>query len=152
MEILQFPTAKTKREYINRDEAIARIKAALKRRSGKPWSVTGGKGTAWGWITIDVPPKARIWTAEPIPGMEHRLDLPWERRYVYRKLTAAEIAKGRRGGASPEDRQQLADLLGLALPVHHQGLSIPAGQDYYIEYVDRAEGRTPSVIGTPYWD
>lgn len=37
---------------ITRDEAIARIKAALKARTGKVWSVTGGRGTAWGWITI----------------------------------------------------------------------------------------------------
>ena len=32
----------------------------------------------------------------------------------------------------------------------HQGESIPAGHDYYREYVDRAEGR--GVIGRPYWD
>lgn len=49
------------------------------------------------------------------------------------------------------DRQELASLLGLE-SVHFQGVRIPAGHDYYQEYVDRAEGRTPSVIGTPYWD
>ncbi len=35
---------------MDRDEAIKRIRAALKRRSGKLWSVTGGRGTSWGWI------------------------------------------------------------------------------------------------------
>jgi thioesterase domain-containing protein len=40
----------------DRDETIAAIRAALKKRSGKPWSVTGGRGTAWGWIRISAPP------------------------------------------------------------------------------------------------
>ena len=43
----------------DRDTAIAEIRAALKRRSGKTWSVTGGRGSAWGWITIHAPPKRR---------------------------------------------------------------------------------------------
>jgi hypothetical protein len=43
---------------VQRDVAIARIKAALKRRSGRSWSVTGGTGTAWGWIRIKSMPKA----------------------------------------------------------------------------------------------
>ena len=46
---------------IDRNEAIKRIRAALKRRSGKQWSVTGDKGTAWSWINIDVPPSRRTW-------------------------------------------------------------------------------------------
>jgi hypothetical protein len=46
----------------DRDEAIQRIKAALKRRSGKVWSVRGGSGTAWGWITVDAPPARRTWS------------------------------------------------------------------------------------------
>lgn len=45
--------------HIDRNEAIARIKKALKARSGKSWSVTGGRGTAWGWIDINVPPARR---------------------------------------------------------------------------------------------
>jgi len=32
----------------------------LRRRSGKPWSVTGGRGTAWGWIRITSPPARRL--------------------------------------------------------------------------------------------
>lgn len=46
--------------YIDRDEAIKRIRAALKRRSGKDWSVTGDRGTACGWIHVQAPPKRRI--------------------------------------------------------------------------------------------
>lgn len=41
---------------MDRDEAIARIRKALKARSGKTWSVKGGRGTAWGWITISASP------------------------------------------------------------------------------------------------
>lgn len=46
-------------DVTDRDVAIAEIRAALRRRSGKAWSVTGGRGTAWGWITITVPPAQR---------------------------------------------------------------------------------------------
>jgi hypothetical protein len=45
---------------INRDEAIARIRAGLKKRTGRSWSVKGGRGTAWGWITIGAPPKRLV--------------------------------------------------------------------------------------------
>lgn len=43
----------------DRDETIAQIRAHLKRRSPLSWSVTGGRGTAWGWIAITVPPRRR---------------------------------------------------------------------------------------------
>jgi hypothetical protein len=35
------------------------IASALRRRSGKPWSVTRGRGTSSGWITIQSPPARR---------------------------------------------------------------------------------------------
>lgn len=41
---------------MDRDEAIKRIRYALRQRSGKQWSVTGGRGTAYGWIKIQSPP------------------------------------------------------------------------------------------------
>jgi len=41
----------------DRNETIAKVKAALQKRSKKQWSVTGGKGTGWGWIHISAPPK-----------------------------------------------------------------------------------------------
>ena len=44
---------------MDRAGTIKAIRKSLKRRSGKPWSVTGGRGTAWGWITIDAPPSRR---------------------------------------------------------------------------------------------
>lgn len=100
-----------------RDNAIARIRTALKNRTGRTWSVRGGRGTAWGWITITAPPKRQ----------------------------------GEYGYLSDEDRICLATALGLPV-VHQQGVDIPGSSTYYIEYIDRAEGRTPTAIGTPYWD
>lgn len=43
----------------DRDDVIRIIRAELRRRSGKAWSVTGGRGTSWGWITITAPPARR---------------------------------------------------------------------------------------------
>lgn len=102
----------------DRDTAIRLIRRALRRRSGKSWSVTGGRGTVWGWITIHALPAHR----------------------------------DQYGSMDDGRRAELGELLGLGEPVHHQGVSIPAGSDYRREYVDRAEGRVPSVTGKPYWD
>jgi hypothetical protein len=41
---------------LDRDSAIKAIRKALRARSGKVWSVRGGVGTSWGWITITAPP------------------------------------------------------------------------------------------------
>jgi hypothetical protein len=102
---------------MDRKEAIRRIRTALRERSGRSWSVTGGRGTSWGWIHIDSPPARHD-------------DSSFMR---------------------PDDRAELAKLLGLDA-VHQQGVSIPAGSDFWQEYIDRAEGREPSVIGQRYWD
>lgn len=42
---------------LSRPDAIATVKASLRARSGYSWSVTGGKGTAWGWLRVNVAPK-----------------------------------------------------------------------------------------------
>lgn len=99
----------------DRDETITEIRAALKRRSDRAWSVRGGRGTSWGWITVIAPP-----------------------------------ARTQGGGMSEEDQAELTRLFDE--PVHHQGVSIPAQQDYRIEYIDRANGREPSRRGVPQWD
>lgn len=128
---------------IDRNEAIKRIKAALQRRSKKQWSVTGGHGTSLGWIRIDAPPSRCTWS--------HRLKAGavMDRPEDYEEYDTAEPD---RGHMSPGERAELGKLLGLDGPAHQQGVSIPAGTDYRVEYVDRAEGRTPSTIGQPYWD
>ena len=102
----------------SRDETIQQIRNNLKRRGLKWVSVTGGRGTAWGWIRIK---------AQPSKGADK-----W-------------------GTLTDEQRQQLADALGLEA-VHYQGESIPASSAYYQEYIERSAGKSPTVIGTPYWD
>lgn len=44
--------------HIDRPEAIQRLKVALRERTGRTWSVSGNRGTAWGWIDVRAP-KAR---------------------------------------------------------------------------------------------
>lgn len=129
--------------HLDRAETIAAIRTALKRRSGKTWSVAGGTGTGWGWITIDAPPKRRTahWreTGEEDPSSGHP------------KLELCDT--GQPGGCmTPEDRAELTELLGLASPVHHQGHSIAASNAHRLEHVQRAEGRAPSTHGRQYWD
>ena len=52
-----------------------------------------------------------------------------------------------------EDRAELAALLGLdTVMVQGQGVLIPAADDYYVEYMNRAQGVESLVNGKPYWD
>jgi hypothetical protein len=123
----------------DRNETIKAIRKALKLRSGKLWSVKGGHGTAWGWITVDAPPARQTW--------EHYLPegSPDEPESYRTRDT------GQPGGCtSPNDRAELGALMGLESV--HLPVSIPASNDYYREHIDRAEGRTPTVEGRPYWD
>lgn len=115
---------------LTRNETIKRIRDALKRRSGKAWSVTAGRGTAWGWLNIDAPPARRVYD--------------WDGNPTGRGPDS--------GYTSPAEREELGKLLGLASPTHMQGEGVPSGGDYWAEYIDRAEGRVPSVRGVQYWD
>jgi hypothetical protein len=134
--VLEFPN---QQQSMSRNDVIATIKNALQKRSGKTWSVTGGKGTAHGWLKIDAPPARRTWHFEP------RLNLNDE-------YTEYEDASKPFGHMSPSDQEELKNLLGLERRVHHQGIQIPSGYDYYREYIARAKGHTPTTYGTPYWD
>ena len=115
------PVASVPVVSVDRDDAIAAIRAGLRRRSGKAWSVRGGRGTSWGWITITAPPRRQ----DP------------------------------EGCMTDEDRVELAELLGLGPAegrAHWQGVTVPASAQHRHEYIARAEGREPEVIGVPYWD
>jgi hypothetical protein len=127
----------------NRNDTIKRLKTALQRRSGKAWSVTGGRGTAWGWLTIDALPARRTW--------RHRLKAdasPAQLPEDYEEFDSGEPG----GCMGPQDRAELGKLLGLDSPVHFQGVQVPSSSEYYAEFIDRVEGRTPSKIAQPYWD
>lgn len=131
----------------DRDETIKAIRAALKRRTGRPWSVTGGRGTGWGWISIQSPPKRRTGVHVKNPDWEGGHGDPRDPEWIL--VDSGEPQEF--GYMTPEDIKILGDALGLER-VHEQGVSIPAGADYRTEYINRAEGRAPSVTGTPYWD
>lgn len=127
---------------MERNETIKAIKTALQRRSGKTWSVTGGRGTAWGWLKIDAPPARCTWKSRLKAGAVTNRPEDYE-----------EYDTGQPGGyMSPAERLELAKLLGFERPAHFQGYSIAASNDYWQEYLDRAQGKPPSVIGKPYWD
>jgi hypothetical protein len=115
---------------MDRNEAIKRIRAALKKSTGRAWSVTGGRGTAWGWITVDAPPRRRT--------ADHRGEDVGEPGHYM----------------TMEDRKTLGGIMremqsGIA---HHQGVSIPASGAYRRYYVALAEGEEPTDTPTPYWD
>jgi hypothetical protein len=71
--------------------------------------------------------------------------------WIYIKSPPARAAD-QWGRMTDEERAELGRLLGLDGPVHHQGVRIADSPNHWREYIDRAEGRTPSVVGTPYWD
>lgn len=133
---------------VDRDDAIKAIRAALKRRSGKAWSVTGGRGTGWGWIEITAPPKRRTGVHVKNPEWQGSVCDPRDPEWIL--VDSGEPQQF--GLMTPADRDELTALLGLDRPVHEQGYSIAASTDYRVEAVARAEGRNPSAYGTPYWD
>lgn len=127
----------------DRDATIKAIRDALKKRSGKPWSVTGGRGTAWGWIKIQAPPARCTFAHRTREGMEHAQ--LWRDR-------VEEYDTGTPGRCqSFAEIDELARLLDIP-PAQCDPASIPASYDYRQEYIDRAEGRKPRVLGEPYWD
>lgn len=128
-----------------RDATIAAIKAALKRRSRKSWSVTGGRGTAWGWITIDAPPARRTWTHKPKPGLG---DCPPPGNEFWDYVNTFETGHG----TSPQDCEELAKLMGLP-NVHEQGHNVPACNDHYRVALCRAmHGHAGPFSAEQYWD
>lgn len=124
----------------DRNATIKAIKDAMKRRSGKPWSVTGGRGTAWGWIHIDAPPARRTSRHKLKEGMP---DFPEN----YEEFDSGEAG----GSMSKAETAELARLLDITPGQASGGVGVPASSEYRREYIDRAEGRAPSVIGEPYW-
>lgn len=125
---------------LDRNTVIKALKHNLEARSGKKWSVTGGRGTAYGWITIDAPPARRTWHHREVAGGA----IP-----IYEDYN--DPSHQYEGHAGPEDRAELAKLLGIET-VHSQGVSIASSNEYYREYLQRSAGQTPSKIAQPYWD
>jgi hypothetical protein len=132
---------------VDRDDAIKIIREALRRRSGKSWSVKGDRGTAWGWINITAPPKRRV---AHLQNPAYNCDNPEPGALPYFEISADEDH-----GAwymSDADAAELGKLLGFNRPVHCQGVSIAAASDYRREYIARALGLNPLSHGVQYWD
>lgn len=130
--------------YVNvsRDETIRAIRAALKRRSGKSWSVTGGRGTGYGWIHIDAPRRRRTGDMQPTGEKDE---------YGRDKYELVDTGQPQEFGLiTPQDQAELSELLGVG--VGRQGVSIADSSNHYREYIARAEGRTPDKYGVQYWD
>jgi hypothetical protein len=149
------PAARINMRELSSVYVAKRIRAALKARSGKDWSVTKGRGTGGGWIRIDTP-KARLscGRAHDFHYQTQRCTLcdafRYDAGFAGCELHACD-ENCYRAYISPADQEELAALLNLE-NVHSQGVSIMASTDAYVEYIDRAEGREPRRIGVPYWD
>lgn len=117
-------------EYLDRKEVVKRIKAALKRKTGKSWSVHGGKGTSWGYITVEAPKSRRISYREN-PDCADLFNAPWAERVIEYRSDGANY------NTSLADRTELAAVFGLRRPVHHQGLQIsPDNWERYVALVE----------------
>ncbi len=130
-------------ENLDRNGLIKALKTALQRRSGKQWSVTGGRGTAWGWITVDAPPARRTWSHRLRAGATTTNPSDYE----------AYDSGEPNHGMSPTDQAELATLLGLDKNQCYQGVSIPTSSAYRRVYLHRAlYGNAGSFTAEPYWD
>lgn len=128
----------------DRNTIIKAIRDALKKRSGKAWSVTGGSGTAYGWIRIDAPPSRRIC------HVRRKADAVADRPEDYEEY---EDPARPGGSMTRADRAELASLLGKEDATHVQGESIPADYSHRREYLHRAlHGHPGNFRGRDYWD
>jgi len=117
-------------------EVGAHIKRALRVRSGGvSFSVKKGTGTAGGWLHIALPNDVSNEFIDPTSDRDGYEVTP-KNFEAFKMHMRAKV--------------MLAALLDLDHPTGDQ--QVAASSDYYIEYVDRAEGRPPRKIGEPYWD
>lgn len=119
--------------YIDRKDAVKRIKAALKKKTGRVWSVSGGRGTAWNWLRVQAPKKRRV---------SHKVN-PNCDRTVYplplgESLYIEYVDKdGTNYYTGDADCEALAQAFGLNRKAHFQGLNIsPDEREFYVERVE----------------
>ncbi len=134
---------------VGRNEAIDLIREALRRRSGKTWSVTGGKGTAWGWIRITSPPKRRV---AHVPNPAHDPADRWTTESAYLEVEPVGEKEVCGWYMNRDDMAELGALLGQKGPAHCQGVSIAAASDYYRYYIAAAMGLETNTTPERYWD
>lgn len=110
----------------DRGDLIKAIKTSLRTRSGKTWSVTGGTGTAYGWIKITAPPVRRTAHSQLKAGATTTNPSDYE-----------TVDTGVIGGSMTQaDQDHLSRLMGCK--VYRDGVSIPSQNDARRVYVCRA--------------
>ena len=139
------------REIANdRSATIREIRDALRRRTGRSWSVTGGRGTGAAWLHIDAPPARRECDSH---GFRVLSGKDYRSRFWRGPASAVEPEEsGTFGYTCADDRRVLGEALGLGRPTHAQGQQVPPGPGCREEYIDRANGRKPSRGCTRDWD
>ncbi len=114
-------------------EVINRIRAALKKKTGQCWSVSWGRGTGGGWLTVQAPPKRRV-AHDPNPAYDWRNPTnPPTPASLERQPKPGEIGYY----TSLADCKLIASAFGLDRPVHFQGLTIsPDERGWYLQKVE----------------
>jgi hypothetical protein len=139
----------------DRNAVAKEIRRLLRTRSGKDWSITGGRGSGYGWLRIEAPPKRRVFN-EANPAYNHSDSPTWQAEEGIDPYLDVEPAAGEKGDyTSKADCIELCKLLGLDEKnwrLHRQGVQIPANNDFYREFLSRARGQEPYVFGQRYWD
>ena len=119
--------------YINRPDSIARIRAALKAKTGRNWSVSYGRGTASGWMRVQAQPRDRV-CRDDNPAYDWQNPKPEIPASLERKPEPGEIGYY----TSLSDCKIIAAAFGLNRPVHFQGLSIsPDERGWYLAQVEK---------------
>jgi len=131
-------------EYLDRNEVVKRIKAALRRKTGRTWSVHGGRGTGWGWITVEAPKGRRV-SHKANPDCADPFNAPYDERVI-------EYVRedGRNSYTSLADCIELAEAFGFDKPTHCQGISIsPDGWERYAALVEADHSAEPEEEPKP---
>ncbi|MFZ5623442.1 MAG: hypothetical protein ACOY71_03290 [Gemmatimonadota bacterium] len=102
--------------FLTPEEAALRIRLALERRSGRPW-VVAVKPEGRGWLHITVPMDRVVRERPDVPIRLHLPGQPF---------------------LSVADERELTQLLGL-WPEYPYGVPIPPSNEFYWEFIDRAE-------------
>ena len=93
--------------YISTDEAVKRIRTALKKRTGKTWSVKRGRGTGYCWLKVAAPPRRKVGHDENPAWACWDLDSN-EPRYYERPKNERDVMTY----TSDADAQIIADIFG----------------------------------------
>lgn len=130
------PATPAPKESLTRKETIRRIRAALKRKTGKSWTVRGGRGTGWGWIRVESPPRRRV-CHETVgdPRDPDFLNKPYEERF---REVAPALGKTAYSTPLAEAREIAAAFGdGHKRRVGDQGMTIsPDEWEVYVEMVE----------------